>query len=296
MEKSGTGTGAGLAFRKMHGLGNDFVIIDARGEAVALTPVLARAIAERHTGVGCDQIALIEDSARADARVTFLNPDGSTAGACGNASRCVAHLLMTESGRGEVTLETERGVLAAERLPDGMIRVDMGAPLTDWRDIPLAEAADTVALPLTGAPGAVSMGNPHVIFFVPEAEAVALGDEGPRWEAHPLFPARANVGFAEVRAPDEIRLRVWERGTGVTRACGSGACAAVVAGVRKGLLGRRVRVHLDGGPLEIEWRANDGHVLMTGPVAEVFEGRLAPVFLAAHGTGVAEQQKEAAHG
>ena len=277
----------GLRFLKMHGLGNDFVIIDARGAGdpvtpAPMTPELARALGDRHRGVGFDQLAVIATSDTADAAVTFWNSDGSTAGACGNATRCVADLLLAESGTGTLAMHTANGRLTAERLAGGRIRVDMGPAGTGWRDIPLAEQADTTALPLTGSPGAVGMGNPHCVFFVDDAEAVALAEVGPKWEHHPLFPERTNVEFVHILSPGEIRLRVWERGAGITLACGSGACAAVVAGVRKGLLGRRVTVHLDGGALEIEWRPDDGagNVCMTGPVSHVFEGRLSPEFLA----------------
>jgi len=274
----------GLRFLKMHGLGNDFVIIDARGAGdpvtpAPMTPDLARALGDRHRGVGFDQLAVITDSDTADATVTFWNADGSSAGACGNATRCVAHLLLAESGAGTLAMDTANGRLTAERLADGGIRVDMGPARTGWRDIPLAEEADTVALPLPGNPGAVSMGNPHCVFFVDDAEAVALAEVGPHWEHHPLFPERTNVEFVHTLSRAEVRLRVWERGAGITLACGSGACAAVVAGIRKGLLGRRVTVHLDGGALEIEWREN-GRVCMTGPVSHVFEGRLSSGFLA----------------
>jgi len=268
----------------MHGLGNDFVIIDARGAGdpvtpAPMTPELARALGDRHHGVGFDQLAVISDSDSADASVSFWNSDGSTAGACGNATRCVAHLLLAESGAGTLALHTANGRLTAERLADGGIRVDMGPARTGWRDIPLAEEADTTALPLPGNPGAVSMGNPHCVFFVDDAEAVALAEAGPEFEHHKLFPERTNVEFVQVISPGEVRLRVWERGAGITLACGSGACAAVVAGVRKGLVARRVSVHLDGGALEIEWR-EDGNVTMAGPVALVFEGRLSPEYLA----------------
>ncbi len=287
MDRRSPDTSPGLRFLKMHGLGNDFVIIDARGTGDPVTPALARALGDRHRGVGFDQLAVIAEADGADARLTFWNADGTRAGACGNATRCVAHLLMAESGAASLAMLTANGRLAAERLADGGVRVDMGAARTGWRDIPLAEEADTVSLPLAGEPGAVSMGNPHCVFFVDDAEAVPLSELGPRWETHPLFPERANVGFARVLARDAIRLRVWERGTGVTLACGSGACAAVVAGARKGLIDRRVTVHLDGGALEVEWRAA-GHVAMTGPVAHVFEGRLSPAFLAAADSGAVE--------
>jgi diaminopimelate epimerase len=262
-----------------------FVIIDARGAGDGatdgpVTPALARALGDRHRGVGFDQLAVIAASDTADADVRFWNSDGTAAGVCGNATRCIAHLLMDEYGVATATMNTANGRLTGKRLSDGRIRVDMGPARTGWRDIPLAREADTVSLPLPGTPGAVSMSNPHCIFFVEDAEAVALAEIGPQWEHHPFFPDRANVEFAQIVSPDEVRLRVWERGAGITLACGSGACATVVAGVRKGLLDRRVTVNLDGGALEIEWLAN-GHVLMTGPIAHVFEGRLSPEFLAA---------------
>lgn len=283
MDQAAEIASAGLGFRKMHGLGNDFVIVDARGaRRGAVTPALARALGDRHRGVGFDQLAVIRTADGADARIDFWNADGSMAGACGNATRCVAHLLMAETGQAEVAMLTDNGRLSATRLADGRVTVDMGPARTDWREIPLAEPCDTVSLPIEGAPGAVSMGNPHCVFFVPDVTAVDLAAMGPRIEHHPLFPARANVEFAEIRNRGHLRLRVWERGTGITLACGSGACATVVAGARKGLLDRRVAMELDGGVLDLEWRA-DGHVLMTGPVADVFEGWLSPEFLAGVG-------------
>ena len=280
MDRRTSETSPGLRFLKMHGLGNDFVIIDARnGGGDPVTPALASALGDRHRGIGFDQLAVIADSGDADADVTFWNADGSTAGACGNATRCVAHLLMDESGIDTLALETANGRLSGTRLADGRIEVDMGAARTGWRDIPLAQEADTVALPLDGAPGAVSMGNPHCVFFVDDAEAVPLAEVGPEWEHHPMFPERTNVEFVHLISSTEVRLRVWERGAGITLACGSGACGAVVAGIRKGLLQRRVTLHLDGGALDIEWLEN-GHVTMTGPIAHVFEGWLSPEFLA----------------
>jgi diaminopimelate epimerase len=279
MDRQTSDISTGLRFLKMHGLGNDFVIIDARGAGDPVTPALARALGDRHRGVGFDQLAVIADSDDADANVTFWNADGTCAGACGNATRCVAHLLMDESGAGSAAMNTANGRLTGERLADGRIRIDMGPARIGWRDIPLAEEVDTISLPLPGNPGAVSMSNPHCIFFVADAEAVPLAEIGPNWEHHPVFPARTNVEFAQVISCDEVRLRVWERGAGITLACGSGACATVVAGVRKGLLDRRVTVNVDGGALEIEWLEN-GRVLMAGPIAHVFEGRLSPAFLA----------------
>jgi diaminopimelate epimerase len=267
-----------LRFAKMHGLGNDFVVIDARGGAAAPGLALVRALGDRHRGVGFDQLVTVEDADDADARLGFYNPDGGRAGACGNATRCVAHRLMAERGADAVSLRTDFGRLAAWRRADGLVTVDMGAPVLDWRAIPLAQAADVDALPLPGAPSAVSMGNPHCVFFVVDADAAPLTTLGPEIERHPLFPERTNVEFVETRDRGRVRARVWERGAGVTLACGSGACALVVAGVRRGLLDARVAVALDGGVLEIEWPGADAGVRMTGPVATVFEGVLSPDF------------------
>lgn len=272
----------GLPFLKMHGLGNDFVIVDARGGAGdPMTAARARAIGDRRRGVGFDQLAVIFSDGEADARIVFWNADGTTAGACGNASRCLARLMMAESGRETATLRTERGLLACRDVGDGLVEVNMGAPALGWRDIPLAREMDTAALDLPGAPGAVSMGNPHCVFFVDDAEAAPVATEGPAYERHALFPERANIGFAAIRGRDRIRLRVWERGAGETLACGSGACAALVAAARRDLTGRRATLEMNGGALICEW--TDAGVLMTGPTMMVGEGVLAPEFLAAAG-------------
>lgn len=270
-----------LTFRKMHGLGNDFVVIDARKRAdLRLTPARAAAVADRHTGVGCDQLVVLEPAGDggADVFMRIRNPDGSEAGACGNATRCVAHLVAAETGRSRVTVRTISGDLPAEALPDGRWRVDMGPARLDWRDIPLARETDTLHLPLSrgpvGDPAACSMGNPHATFFVPELSRLRLDTFGPSLERDPLFPEGANIGFVQVLAPDRLLLAMWERGAGPTRACGSGACAAVVNAHRRGLAARRAAVVLPGGELEIEWREADGHVLMTGPVATAFTGEL----------------------
>lgn len=270
---------AGLRFLKMHGLGNDFVVIDARGGRDPVTPALARALGDRHRGVGFDQLAVIRDAAGADAAIDFWNSDGTPAAACGNATRCVARLLMEETGAGRLSLHTGRGLLTAEAAGAGLIRVNMGPPQTRWNEIPLAREMDVDALPLPGRPGAVGMGNPHCVFVLPDAEEVDLADIGPRVEHDPVFPQRANVEFVHVIDPGTIRMRVWERGGMITQACGSGACAAVVVTARRGLTGRLVTVRLDGGDLIIDWRG-DG-VWMTGPTALVFEGRLAPDLLGA---------------
>ncbi len=268
------------SFIKMHGLGNDFVVFDAREHPFALSEEEARAIADRHTGIGCDQVIIMErpkNPAVADVFMRILNADGSEVGACGNATRCVADLLMKENGRDRLVVETRAGLLDATRATGGRVTVDMGPARLDWRDIPLKEPADTNNVPLELGPlrnpVAVSMGNPHAVFFVDDVARIDLASLGPVLEHHPIFPERANIGVAQVLAPDRVRLRVWERGAGITRACGSGACAALVAAVRRGLTGRRANLVLDGGELEIEWLEN-GHVLMTGPVAVSFTGEL----------------------
>lgn len=268
----------GLPFMKMHGAGNDFVILDSRGGAAVTTPALARALGDRHRGVGFDQLAELRSSDSADFHLDFWNSDGSRAGACGNATRCVCDYVM--QGADHVTLTTARGTLAAQRGADGQISVNMGQPQRDWRDLPLARDVDMLHLPLTGDPVGVGMGNPHAVFFVPEAEAVDLAAVGPALEHDPLFPQRCNIEFASLIAPDHLRLRVWERGAGITLACGSGTCATVVAAHLRGLTGRRVTVQADGGTLQVDWR-EDG-VWLTGPVAYVFDGVLTPEFLAAH--------------
>jgi diaminopimelate epimerase len=268
----------GLPLRKMHGLGNDFVVIDARGAASPVDAALARALGDRHRGVGFDQLAVIRDGEGSDAVIDFWNADGTMAEACGNATRCVAEMLFRETGGDALTLRTANGLLPARRRADGMVEVNMGRPEFDWRRIPLARDCDIDALPIAGAPSAVSMGNPHCIFFVDNAEAAPVTILGPEIERHPLFPERANVEFVQVLSRSEMRMRVWERGAGVTLACGSGACAAAVAAARRDLTGRRVTVHLDGGPLEIEW--TDRGVLMAGPTAHVFDGVLTADFMA----------------
>jgi diaminopimelate epimerase len=267
-----------LPFMKMHGAGNDFVVIDRRLGGAAMTPGLARAIGDRNRGVGFDQLAEITASDDADFGLVFWNRDGSQAGACGNATRCVSDHVMTGLGVDRVAMTTARGLLQARRAGDGRVWVNMGQPQLDWDQIPLAHAMDTLHLPLTGDPVAVGMGNPHCVYFVPAAEAVDLATVGPGIERNPLFPQRTNVEFAELTAPDQLRLRVWERGTGITLACGSGACATAVAAHRRGLTGRQVALTLDGGELEVDWR--DDGVWLTGPVARVFDGVLPSDYIA----------------
>jgi diaminopimelate epimerase len=263
-----------LPFAKMHGAGNDFVVIDSRGRAARVSAGIARAMGDRHRGVGFDQLAEIRDGDGSDIVLDFWNSDGSRAAACGNATRCVAARVMDERGRDSLSIRTARGLLHAERR-DGTLWVNMGAPFLTWESIPLSEPVDPLHLPLPGGPSAVGMGNPHCVFFLADAGLVDPADKGPAIERHPLFPHRTNVEFASLTAPDRLRLRVWERGTGVTLACGSGACATAVAAHLRGLTGRRVTLDVDGGVLGVDWR-EDG-VWLTGPVAHVFDGVLTPV-------------------
>lgn len=258
----------------MHGLGNDFVVIDARGAPIpAMTPAVARALGDRRTGIGFDQLILLEPSDAHDFRVRFFNSDGSEVGACGNGSRAVALLQGTPA-----VIETDGGLLALEPM-EGGARVDMGAPRFDWDAIPLAYPMDTFTMPVgwpmdEGAlegPMAVNVGNPHAIFFVEDADAVELDRLGPIIEHDPIFPERVNVNVASLAGPDHLKLRVWERGAGLTRACGTGACATAVAAIRRGLVASPVRVTLPGGDLVIAWEPG-GSILMSGPATESFRG------------------------
>ncbi len=265
-------------FLKMHGCGNDFVIIDERAHPLGLTPTRVAALADRHTGIGCDQFITLEPPPPgADVFMRIRNPDGSEAGACGNATRCVAWLMARETGRPHQVVRTISGDLPSDLLADGRVRVDMGPVRLDWDQVPLSGPMDTLRLDLARGdvrdPAAASMGNPHATFFVPDMDAVDIPAIGPSLENDPIFPQRANIGFVQVLAPDRFRLKVWERGAGLTLACGSGACAAMVNAARRGLTGRRATVLVDGGMLEMEWR-DDGHVLMTGPVATAFQGEV----------------------
>ena len=260
------------AFTKMHGLGNDFAVFDARRGVLPIEPVLARRLADRNTGIGCDQLIAIEPPRNGgDVFMRIWNADGGEVEACGNATRCVAALL-----GGHARIETLGGELSVHPAASGFT-VDLGEPRFGWAEVPLAYPLDTADLPLAweglARPSALSVGNPHVVFFVDDVDAVALDVVGPGIETDPLFPDGANVGIAEVIAPDRLRLRVWERGAGLTRACGTGAAAAAVAAARRGLTGRRVRVAQAGGDLRIDWRA-DGHVLMTGPASISFTGEV----------------------
>ncbi len=263
-----------LPFLKMHGAGNDFVIIDARGGSDPMTAAVARAIGDRHKGVGFDQLAVIHDDPDAAARLVFWNADGSTAGACGNATRCIARLLLEETSAHSLVLRTENGFLACEALDGLGVRVNMGAPGLGWSEVPLADAMDTLHLPLDGDPAGCSMGNPHCSYFVEDADAADLEKIGAMTETHPLFPERTNVQLVQVLSRSELRVRVWERGVGPTLASGSSSCAVVVNATRRGLVDRKADVILDGGTLSIDWR--DDGVWMTGPTARVFSGILDP--------------------
>jgi diaminopimelate epimerase len=274
----------GTPFVKMHGLGNDFVVLDARAQPIALDSAQARAIADRHTGVGCDQLLVMEKPRHpgADVFMRIRNADGDEVEACGNGTRCIAAALMRETGKSQVVIETVAGLLAASEAGSTRVTVDMGPARLGWREIPLARECDTLHVPVTLGPlvdpVGTNMGNPHATFFVPDAEAIDVAALGPILERHAMFPERANIGIASLAGKDRLRFRVWERGVGITIACGTGACAAGVAAARRGLTGRQVTVVADGGPLEIEWRP-DGHVLMTGPAAVSFSGILDPSLL-----------------
>ena len=285
---SATASGPGLlAFRKMHGLGNDFVLLDLRNPGASLPQApFVRALADRNTGVGFDQlIGILPGSCGADAELRFWNADGSEADACGNGTRCAADVLMSEAGKDAIGLRTGAGILQAERHPtpggNGEIVLGLGPPRLKWQEIPLARPLDTRAFEapvgaagLTEQASAANMGNPHCILFVEDAERAPVAEVGPAIETDPLFPERANVSFAQVVAPDRIRLRVWERGVGETRACGSAACATLVAAVRLGIAGRSARIELNGGALQVDWPGDTLGVRMRGPVAPVFEGVL----------------------
>lgn len=261
-----------LPFMKMHGAGNDFVVIDRRQGGAPITAALARALGDRNRGVGFDQLAVIETDGEAAAQLTFFNPDGSVSAACGNATRCIARHLMDEAGLDSLSLRTERGLLSCEDAGNGLARVNMGAPLLEWQGVPLAEPMDTLHLPISGDPVATGMGNPHCSFFVDDVSTIDLAARGAEIEHHPLFPERTNVQFAEAIGENHLRMRVWERGTGITLASGSSSCAVAVAAARRGLTGRHVTLDLDGGRIEVDWR--DDGVWMTGPTAHVFDGVL----------------------
>ncbi len=269
----------GTPFLKMHGLGNDFVILDGRARALDLPPERRRSIADRRLGVGCDQLIVLEPATEreADIFMRIYNPDGSEAGACGNATRCVASLVMDERKTDHVIVQTISGLLDSQKQGAGLISVDMGVARMDWREIPVREACDTKHMPVglgpLQDPVGTNMGNPHATFFVDDLAAIPIEELGPRLEHDRFFPERANIGVAQMVGEDRLRLRVWERGTGLTLACGSGACAAAVAAARRGLAGRKVEVMVEHGTLTIEWLRDD-HVVMTGGTSLSYRGEL----------------------
>jgi len=262
--------GMDIAFMKMHGLGNDFVVVDERGRAPVMDAATAVRMADRRRGIGFDQLAVMGESDTADLHLTFYNADGSLSAACGNATRCIARHLMDETGRSEVVIATDRGLLPARNAGNGLTSVNIGHARTRWDEIPLARELDTLKLPIDGAPTATSMGNPHCTFFVDDAEAVDLERLGSEIEHHPLFPERTNVQFAHVAGDNTLRMRVWERGAGVTLASGSSSCATAHAAHRRGLVGAEVTLRLDGGDIHV--RLADDGIWMTGPTAHVFDG------------------------
>lgn len=255
-------------FHKMHGLGNDFVIVDARIDEITMTNAMAANIANRHSGIGCDQLIILKPSSKADVRMQIFNADGGEVEACGNATRCVVALLGDNP-----TIETTGGMLSGESI-NGTATVNMGFPNFDWEAIPLSYAMDTLNMPVgwedLNTPIAVNVGNPHVIFFVDDSDDVELARLGPQIEVDPLFPDRVNVNVASVSSSG-LKLHVWERGVGLTKACGTGACASAVSAIKRGLLPSPVKVSLPGGELTIAWEEG-GPILMTGPSTYVFEG------------------------
>lgn len=283
-------TDAPIRLLKMNGLGNEFAVLDARPRSMPLTVAQARAIADHDTGVGCDQVIAIEPSpAGADAFMRIWNHDGGEVEACGNAMRCVAAVLADQLGRPQVRIQTAADMLSAVVNADGSVTVDMGVPKFDWEQIPLSEEfRDTRYIelqvgpiddPVLHSPSVVNVGNPHCIFWVDDLDAHDLAAIGPVLEHHPLFPERANITLAQVTSPEAITIKVWERGVGLTRACGTAACATAVCAARKNLTGRKMTVTLPGGPLLLEWRESDDHILMTGPYELESEGTLDPALL-----------------
>ena len=275
-----------LHFRKMNGLGNDFVVFDARKRSLAMDEAKARAIADRKTGIGCDQLIVLEPSARADVTMRIWNNEGGEVESCGNATRCIADILFEEKKASRATIDTKGGFLVAEKGGDRLVTVDMGAPRFDWQDIPLSEKFhDTryidlhvgpVEAPLIDRPSVVNVGNPHCIFWVKDLDVVDLAKIGPMLEHHPLFPRRANITLARIDARDRVVIKVWERGAGLTKACGTAACAVMAAGFRLKRLDAKATITLPGGDLFMAIRESDGHVMMTGPVEYEFEGDLPP--------------------
>jgi diaminopimelate epimerase len=279
-----------IPFRKMNGLGNDFVVLDARKRAIAITEAGAKAIADRRSGIGCDQLIVLESSSTADVRMRIWNAEGGEVQSCGNASRCIADLLFDEGGKTSVTIDTKGGLLSATKAGERLVTIDQGSPKFDWKDIPLSEAfADTrhielqvgpIDAPHIHSPSVVNVGNPHCIFWVKDLDAVDLGRVGPMLEHHLLFPERANITLAKVEARNHVTMRVWERGAGLTKACGTAACAVMAAGFRIRIIDRDCRMSLPGGDLHMSVNPENGHVLMTGPAAYDGEGFVPNALLA----------------
>jgi diaminopimelate epimerase len=275
-----------LHFRKMNGLGNDFVVLDARQRPIAMDEAKARAIADRKTGIGCDQLIVLEPSRKADVTMRIWNNEGGEVESCGNATRCIADILFEEKKTARATIDTKGGFLVAEKGGDKLVTVDMGAPRFDWKDIPLSEkfhdtryidlSVGPVEAPLIHSPSVVNVGNPHCIFWVKDLDVVDLARVGPMLEHHLLFPERANITLARVDAKNHAVIKVWERGAGLTLACGTAACAVMAAGFRLKRLDARATITLPGGDLFMAIRESDGHVIMTGPVTYEFEGDLPP--------------------
>ncbi len=266
-----------ISFLKMHGLGNDFVIIDSRHNSINFPANFIRKLGDRNFGVGFDQLGIITNSEVSDAHLTFFNSDGTSSATCGNATRCIANFLMQETKKDEINLSTDHLSLKAKREMDGSVSVNMGLPEMHWRKIPLSEEVDTLFLPIPGQPTATSMGNPHCSFFIDNLDQVKIEAEGAQIENHPLFPQKTNVQFVSIISKDRLRVRVWERGVGVTKASGSSACAAVAASVRRKITRNKVTVDLDGGTLVVNYK-NDG-IWMNGPTMHVFDGQLNTQFL-----------------
>ena len=273
-----------IKFRKMNGLGNDFVVLDGRAQKITISADQARAISNRKTGIGCDQLIVMEESPDFDVRMRIWNAEGGEVQSCGNASRCIADLLFDEMKSNTAVIDTKGGLLLATKAGDKMVTIDQGLPKFGWKDIPLSEPfADTrhielqygpIDHPLIHSPSVVNVGNPHCIFWVDDLDVVDLGRAGPMLENHPMFPERANISFAKVVARDHIILRVWERGAGLTKACGTAACATMAAGHRIKIIDDRCRITLPGGDLLMAVRESDGNVLMSGPVTYEFDGVL----------------------
>jgi len=267
-----------LQFLKMHGIGNDFAIFDARKTPIALDTKTVRHVANRRFGVGCDQVIVMEPSAKTDVFMRIYNADGGEVSSCGNATRCVAWIVMEETGARQITLETKGGLLKCERIEGNHIRADMGEPKFGWQDVPLSEERNTLHLGISmgelSDPIALSMGNPHAVFIVADADKIRVPKIGPKLEHYPLFPDRANISFAQPLGDTKVKLRVWERGVGETLACGTAACATLVALHRRGLIANKADIMLPGGTLDVEWDKATNHVLMTGPVTLSYSGLL----------------------